>query len=122
MKLTLDPSLDARRQNVLESTVLSNWYDANPSIQRLWAIQPEGAGVSPAMRVIVMLTPSSDGDDMNLAWMARGPGWELELRQQLAGVVQLEWIDGPLPDEFEIDGEGVVLALLSWRDATSLQD
>ena len=121
MKLTLDPSLDARRQNVLASTVLSNWYDENPGIQRLWAIQPEGAGASP-MRVIVMLTASSDGDDMNLAWMAHGPGWELELRQQLAGPVQLEWIDGPLPDEFEIDGEGVVLALLSWRDATSLRD
>jgi len=122
MKISLDPSLDARRQDVPSSNVLSNWYDANAAIQRLWAIQPTGGDGSPAMRVVVMLAPSLDGDDANLTWIARGPGWEQELRQQLAGAVQLEWIDGPLPDEFEIDGEGVVLSLLCWRDATLLQD
>lgn len=122
MKISLDPSLDARHQDVPASTVLSNWYDANAAIQRLWAIQPESGEGSPAMRVVVMLAPSPDGNDANLIWMARGPDWERELRQQLAGAVQLEWIDGPLPDEFEIDGEGVVLSLLCWRDATVIQN
>jgi len=122
MKLSLNPSLDARHQDVPASTVLSNWYDANAAIQRLWAIQPAGGEGWSGMRVVVMLAASPDGDDANLVWMARGPAWEQELRRQLAGAVQLEWIDGPLLDEFEIDGEGVVLSLLCWRDATLLQD
>lgn len=122
MKLSLKPSLDARHQDVPASTVLSNWYDANAAIQRLWAIQPAGGEGWSRMRVVVMLAASPDGDDANLVWMARGPTWEQELRQRLAGAVQLEWIDGPLLDEFEIDGEGVVLSLLCWRDATLLQD
>lgn len=122
MKIYLDPALDARHQDVPASAVLSSWYDANAAIQRLWAIRPAEAEGSPAMRVVVMLAPSPDGDDANLAWMAHGPGWERQLRQRLASAVQLEWIDGPLPDAFEIDGDGVVLCLLCWRDATLLQD
>ena len=113
-----DPRLNKPEQPV----VGVNWYDANAAIQRLWAIQPESGEGSPAMRVVVMLAPSPDGNDANLIWMARGPDWGRELRQQLAGAVQLEWIDGPLPDEFEIDGEGVVLTLLCWRDATVIQN
>jgi hypothetical protein len=122
MKITLDPSLDARHQSARTSSVLSAWYDATPAILRLWAIQPQGTSETGAMRVVVMLAPSLDGDDTSLAWMANGTVWANELRGRLAGAVQLEQLDGPLPEEFEIDGEGVVLSSLCWRDDSFSQD
>jgi len=122
MKISLAPSLDARQQGALASSVLSAWYDATPAILRLWAIQPAGEDDGAGLRVVVMLAPSIDGDETDLLWMAQGPGWAQELRRQLAGAVQLECIDGPLPEEFEIDGDGVVLSTLHWRDVTSFQD
>lgn len=121
MKITLDPSSDARHQDAFAPSLLKTWYDGTPAIQRLWAIQSDGAGDASALRVIVMLEPSLDGDETSPAWMAHGAKWAHELREQLAGAVHLERIDGPLPDEFEIDGDGVVLSALYWRDATSLQ-
>ncbi|MBO9652572.1 MAG: hypothetical protein J7605_29045 [Variovorax sp.] len=86
-------------------------------MRRLWAIQAAG---EPLLRVIVMLEPSLDGDETSPAWMAHGSQWARELRERLAGAVQLERIDGPLPDEFEIDGEGSVLLALCWRDSAVL--
>ncbi|KIQ35452.1 hypothetical protein RT97_05315 [Variovorax paradoxus] len=85
-------------------------------MRRLWAIRPAD---DTALRVIVMLEPSLDGDEISPVWMAHGSRWSRELRERLDAAVQLERIDGPLPDEFEIDGEGAVLSALCWRDSTS---
>lgn len=122
MKLTLDPSLDARHPSVFASATLRTWYDGNPEIRRLWAIKPDGTADESALRVIVMLEPSADGNETSPTWMAHGASWARELRERLAGEVELERIDGPLPEEFEIDGDGVVLSTLYWRDSTSFQD
>ncbi|MDM0001057.1 hypothetical protein QTI24_20780 [Variovorax sp. J22P240] len=119
MKITLDPFLDASRPHAFVSTTLKTWYDATPAVRRLWAIRPDGRSDANDLRVIVMLEPSLDGDETSPIWMAHGAAWATELRERLAGVVQLERIDGPLPDEFEIDGDGVLLSTLSWRDSTS---
>lgn len=122
MKLTLAPASHARHQDSFTSNALKAWYDAKPAVRRLWAIEPEDAGDAGALRVIVMLEPSLDGDETSPSWMAHGERWALELREQLAGAVDLERIDGPLPEEFELEGEGVVLSALCWRDSTLLQD
>ena len=122
MKLTLDHSLDMDHHDAAASSTLKTWYDGTPAIRRLWAIQPDGASDASELRVLVMLEPSHDGNETSPAWMAHGPRWTRELRQQLDGAVKLERIDGPLPDEVEIDGDGVLLSAMSWRDSTSLQD
>ena len=122
MKITLDPLIDASGPHAFVSTTLKTWYDANPAVRRLWAIQPDERSDASELRVIVMLEPSLDGDETSPIWMAQGAAWATELRGRLAGVVQLERIDGPLPEEFEIDGDGVLLSTLSWRDSTSQRD
>ena len=122
MKITLNPTFDARNQDSITSNALRAWYDARPAIRRLWAIGSEHSGDPRAPRVIVMLEPSHDGNETSPSWMAHSERWALELREQLAGAVDLERIDGPLPDEFELEGEGVVLSAMSWRDSTLLQD
>jgi hypothetical protein len=122
MKISLDPSADTRHAHADASTMLKTWYDGNPAIRRLWAIQPDGQPDESALRVIVMLEPSPDGNETSPSWMAHGAAWERQLCEQLASEVELERIDGPLPDEFEIDGDGVLLSALYWRDSTALQD
>ena len=44
---------------------LTQWYAAHSAFRRLWAIQE-----SQRMRVIVMLEPTNDGDDIYPAWLA----------------------------------------------------
>lgn len=114
MKLSLDLPLDAH--GCAASSALARWYGEHAAVRRLWAIRPTD---DTALRVIVMLEPSLDGDEISPVWMAHGNRWSCELRERLDAAVQLERIDGPLPDEFEIDGEGAVLSALCWRDSTS---
>ncbi|WP_253278180.1 hypothetical protein [Variovorax paradoxus] len=118
MRLSLESTLPSREQGCATSSALARWYAEHPTVRRLWAIRPVDESM---LRVIVMLEPSLDGDEISPAWMAHGSRWLRDLRERLAGAVQLERIDGPLPDEFEIDGEGVVLSALCWRDSTALE-
>ncbi len=118
MRLSLAASLEAPEPGCVTSSALSRWYAEQPAVRRLWAIQ---APDEPKLRVIVMLEPSLDGDEISPAWIAHGSRWTRELRERLAGPVQLERIDGPLSEEFEIDGEGAVLTALCWRDSTALE-
>lgn len=118
MRLSLESPLEAPEPGCATSTALARWYAEQPAVRRLWAIR---AAEEPMLRVIVMLEPSPDGDEISPAWMAHGSRWARDLRERLAGAVQLERIDGPLPDEFEIDGDGAVLSALCWRDSTALE-
>lgn len=101
---------------------LSAWYARTARVRRLWAIEPAGgpAASVAALRVVVMLEPVADSDEMGTAWMARGRTWQDELRSQLAREVDLEWMADAL-DDVEIDGEGTVVAALFWRDPTTPQ-
>ena len=117
MRLSLEYSHGASEPGCATSGALARWYAEQPAVRRLWAIR---ATDEPMLRVIVLLEPSPDGDEISPAWMAHGSRWARDLRERLAGAVQLERIDGPLPDEFEIDGEGAVLSALCWRDSTAL--
>lgn len=116
MRLSLTSSPAALEPVCATSIALARWYAEQPAVRRLWAIQTTD---EPMLRVIVMLEPSADGDEISPAWMAHGSRWARDLRERVADNVQLERIDGPLPDEFEIDGEGAVLSALYWRDSTA---
>ena len=39
MKLSLDPNVMAPRHITAEAEALAAWYDAHPTIRRLWAIR-----------------------------------------------------------------------------------
>jgi hypothetical protein len=117
MRISLESPPEVREHGCATSSALARWYAEHSAVRRMWAIRPTDEGM---LRVIVMLEPSLDGDEISPAWMAHGSRWLRDLRERLAGAVQLERIDGPLPEEFEIDGEGVVLSALCWRDSTAL--
>ncbi|HEY1230664.1 MAG TPA: hypothetical protein VGF26_25430 [Ramlibacter sp.] len=120
MKISLSILHEPGHDESAGAQALRSWYAARPAVRRLWAIRPEEPIDSAALRVILMLEPSPDGDDHSPRWMAHGSRWASELSEQLASPVQLERIDGPLPEEFEIDGEGVLVSALGWRDCTTL--
>jgi hypothetical protein len=86
--------------------ILAKWYAAHSAVRRLWAIS-EAQG----LRVIVMLEPTNDGDDLYPAWLANGQRWAHELQSRLGEPVRLELMDQPYP------GEDAVTEL-SWRDAS----
>jgi hypothetical protein len=91
--------------------VLAQWYAAHSAFRRLWAIKdPLG------LRVIVMLEPTHDGDDIYPAWLANGHEWAHELQLRMAGPVQLEVVDEPSAAQFAAGTDGVLVAELSWRD------
>jgi hypothetical protein len=121
MKLSLHiapaPVAAASRNGFADNArALDQWYADHPAVRRLWAIAPEPS--DPGLRIVVMLDPSPDGDETAPAWFAHGHRWSADLQRRLRTDVDLECIDGPVPDEFEIDGKGVVVASLCWRDAT----
>jgi hypothetical protein len=97
---------------------LNSWYDSNPAVKSLWAVASERTRGVGALRIIVLLEPSSDGDETMPIWMARQAQWTRELSQRLARPVQLQRVDEPLSNVFEIDG-GLLIAALSWRDPTA---
>jgi hypothetical protein len=114
MKLSLDPTTMIPQHISAESEALSEWYDAHPSIRRLWAIRDEQA-----LSVIVTLEPTVDNDDTYPAWFACNQGWAHEIRRITGSPVTLELLDEPPVDEFEIDLEGEIVAAISWRDPSS---
>jgi hypothetical protein len=113
MKLNLDPARNAPRHISAESVALADWYDAHPTIRRLWAIRD-----MQTLSVILTLEPTIDDGDTYPAWFACSQGWAREIGAITRSVVKLERLDEPSVDEFEIDLEGEIVAALSWRDPT----
>ena len=114
MKLSLDPTVMAPRHVTAEAEALAAWYDAHPTIRRLWAVRDVQL-----LNVILTVEPTMDGDDTYPAWFACSRGWTREI-QSIAGCsVRLELLDEPQVNEFEIEVEGEIVAALSWRDPTS---
>jgi hypothetical protein len=114
MKLSLDPSADTPRHITSESEALAGWYDAHPAIRRLWAIRD-----AKTLNVILTLEPTMDNDDTYPAWFACNHGWAREIRVIVGMPVNLELLEEPMVDEFEIDLEGEIVAAICWRDPTS---
>lgn len=114
MKLSLDPAVTAPSHVSAEAEALADWYDAHPTIRRLWAIRS-----ALALNVIVTLEPTVDNGDTYPAWFACSRGWAHEIQVLTRGQVSLELLEEPSVDEFEIDLEGEIVAAISWRDPTS---
>lgn len=113
MRLSLDPPVIAPRNVTAESLALEKWYDANPTIRRLWGIQDVKT-----LRVVVALEPTHDGDDVYPAWAANYPAWARDLRSLTRSVVQLELFSESSLDGIECHPESIVVADVFWRDAT----
>lgn len=114
MKLNLDPVATMPRHVTAEGEALAGWYDAHPSIRRLWAIRS-----ALALNVIVTIEPTVDNDDTSPPWLACGRGWAGEIQSLTGSTVSLELLEEPLTPEFDINFEGEVIAAFSWRDPTS---
>ena len=114
MKLSLDSASFLPQHVSAEAEALSAWYDARPTIRRLWAIRDESK-----LNVIVTLEPTVDNDDIYPAWFACSRGWVNEIQSAIGGIVSLEVLEEPTVDEFEIGFDGVLVTALSWRDPTS---
>lgn len=114
MKLSLDPATFTPVQVSAEAEALAAWYDARPTVRRLWAIR-----VQRSLNVIVTLEPSMDSNDTYPAWFACSQGWAREIQTITGTDVTLEMLEEPTVDEFEVDIEGEIVAAISWRDPTS---
>lgn len=113
MRLSLEPSVIAQSNVTAESLALAKWYDANPTIQRLWGIRDVQT-----LRVVVALEPTPDGDDVYPAWAANYQTWVRELHFLTRSPVQLELVGESMLDGIDFHAEGVIVADLFWRDAT----
>ena len=69
---------------------LSKWYASHAIVRRLWAMES-----GEAIRVVVTLEPTLDGDDTQPAWLANSWTWAQELRLRLQRIVHLELINEP---------------------------
>lgn len=117
MKLALDALPDDGPTFAGAFVVLAKWYAAHAAVRRLWAISE-----SQRIRVFVKLAPTGDGDDIYPAWLANGREWARELQLGLGGPVQLDVIDGFFLAESAAGVDGVLVAELSWRDASMTPD
>jgi len=97
--------------------VLAHWYATHATVRQLWAISE-----SQRIRVFVKLAPTGDGDDIYPAWLANGREWAHELQLGLGGPVRLDLIDGSFLAELAAGVDGVLIAELSWRDASMAPD
>lgn len=114
MKLSLDPTGMVPRHVTAEGEALASWYDAHPTIRRLWAVRS-----ALALNVIVTLEPTVDNGDTYPAWFACSRGWAQEIQLLTGSTVSLELLEEPAVNEFDIELDGEIIAALSWRDPTS---
>lgn len=125
MKLSFNPAASAMHNDTAAFVALNAWYASHSAVRRLWAIE-ESRTLSSTdernFRVFVMLEPTPDGDDISPAWLANSQAWDWELQTLIEDAVQLHIIDEPLSGEFEVDVEGILIAVLCWRDPTTLAD
>jgi hypothetical protein len=113
--LILDPSPNDGRTAAFE--VVAKWYAAHSAVRRLWAISE-----SQRLRVIVMLEPTHDGDEIYPAWLANSHEWARELQLRMDCPVQLEVVDAPSVAEFAVGVDGVLVAEVFWRDSSMQTD
>ena len=106
--------MNGRELSTPAAAPLVNWYASHSIIRRLWAIES-----GEAVRVLVTLEPTLDGDDTQPAWLANSWSWAQDLRFRLQRMVHLELISEPsLRVEASCDRDDALIAEISWRDPT----
>lgn len=111
MDFTLDASLENVQAINAAAAVLAEWYASHSVVRRLWAIE-----MVEAIRVVVMLEPTVDGDDTQPTWLAHSRSWVQELRSRMHRMVHLEMINEPLQIESSFDRSSALVTEVSWRD------
>jgi len=113
LRLSFDPSANTPTNITAASLALAKWYDANPSVQRLWGITE-----TKTLRVLVSLEPTHDSDDVYPAWVGNCQSWARQLHMLTGQPVQLELVgDSPL-DGIDFRADSTIVADLFWRDST----
>jgi len=92
-------------------TALAQWYGAEPSIRRLWAIEARDALI-----VFVALEPTSDGDDTLPVWFANNRAWTNDLKSLTQREVQLQLSVSGVLDKSDVDADAAMIVALDWRD------
>jgi hypothetical protein len=105
-------ALTAEPRVVDIATVLAKWYAEHASIRRLRAVAD-----SVALRVLVSIEPTSDGDDTLPVWLAKNRDWAHELQQRLQRVVQLQLVVLGTSGESQFDAAAITIAEVGWRDS-----
>ena len=94
---------------------LVQWYASHCIVRRLWAIE-----AGEAVRIVVTLEPTPDGDDTQPAWLANSWTWVQELRLRLQRRVHLELMNEPSARvEASCDRASALITEISWRDPSS---
>ena len=102
----------------MDERELSKWYASHSIVRRLWAMES-----GEAIRVVVTLEPTLDGDDTQPAWLANSWTWAQELRLRLQRIVHLELINEPsVRVAATCDGDDALITEISWRDPTRAAD
>jgi hypothetical protein len=94
------------------ATALARWYADHSPIRRLWAVED-----SVALKVLVALEPTSDGDDTLPVWLANNRDWANDLRLRLQREVQLQLIVSSAFGDSYVNAHAVTIAEVSWRDS-----
>jgi hypothetical protein len=94
------------------ATALAKWYADHSSIRRLWATAD-----AIALRILVAIEPTSDGDDTLPIWLANKHWWTSDLRLRLKREVQLQLVVSGSEGELGADGDAVTIVDVSWRDS-----
>jgi hypothetical protein len=113
MGVSSNPAVPIEEKITAESLALARWYDAHPSIRRL-----VGITVGEELRVVVVIDPTLDDDDILPVWLANTRIWSKELCVQTRRSVRLELTQHLPGDGFEVDPGSSLIADLFWRDAT----
>ena len=94
----------------LDVAVLAEWYASHSVVRGLWAMEESGA-----IRIIVTLEPTLDGDDTAPAWLANSSSWAHDLELRTHRSVRLQMIN----DHSHIASVrdlNALIAAISWRD------
>jgi hypothetical protein len=114
MNTNRDALLDRGQTVTAAAAILGKWYASHSIFRRLWAIE-----ASEAIRIVLTLEPTLDGDDTQPAWLANSWSWAQELRVRLQRQVHLELINEPSARvEASCDIASASITEISWRDAS----
>jgi hypothetical protein len=106
--------LDDAASSSAAAAVLAEWYASHPVVRRFWAIEAVDA-----IRIVVTLEPTVDGDDTLPPWFAHSCSWAEELELRTRRKVSLEMTNEPWRFESTFARDIALITELSWRDPST---
>jgi hypothetical protein len=112
MSVALDRVTSENPEVAVISVRLARWYDAHPSIRRLWAIEEDSL-----LAVYVSLEPTSDGDDCLPVWLAMNHHWRRDLQSITRREVHLRFVPSDVLPTSYVNGDAMIIAEVDWRES-----